>query len=100
MLALSIVMVHGLTGSTGSTWLHKDSGVHWPTTILTQDLPDARILAFGYDADILNFWNPTSQNRIGNHAEALLGDLSHLRDKTETVRKALKTLKISNHTGS
>lgn len=48
-------------------------------------MPDARILAFGYDADVVNFWNPTSQNRTGNHAENMLGDLSGLREETDSV---------------
>ncbi|KAL9616879.1 MAG: hypothetical protein Q9160_008301 [Pyrenula sp. 1 TL-2023] len=97
---VDIVMVHGLTGSIGSTWLHENSGVYWPTTIFSRDLPAARILAFGYDADIVNFWNPASQSRIGNHAETLLGDLSHLREDTDTVGKVSEMLETSNQCGS
>jgi protein SERAC1 len=53
----SIVLVHGLTGSSHETWLDK-TGVHSPTTILSQDIDDARILAFGYDADVVRFGIP------------------------------------------
>ena len=80
--------MHGLTGSTQSTWLDK-SGVYWPIDLLGKDIRDARILAFGYDADVVNFWNPASQNRIGNHAENLLGALSRLRESTKSKRRAI-----------
>lgn len=84
-------MVHGLTGSSSETWLHKPTDLHWPTDLLSKDIDDARILAFGYDADVVNFWNPVSQNRISNHAGNLLGDLSNLREETGSVGKYLAT---------
>ena len=56
---VDIVFVHGLTGNSNSTWLHEGTGVHWPSDILKQDLADARILSFGYDADILHFYSCT-----------------------------------------
>jgi len=59
--------------------------VHWPSTLLHEEIPDARILAFGYDADVMGFWNPASQNCIGNHAENLLGDLARIREGSEAV---------------
>lgn len=82
----SIVFVHGLTGNTATTWLHEESGSYWPTALLTQDITDARILAFGYDADVVNFWSPASQNRVGNHAGNMLGGLTRLREKSKSVR--------------
>ena len=84
---VDIVFVHGLTGNAYSTWLHQDkeTKTYWPYDLLPKDYPDARILAFGYDADITQFWGPASSNRVGNHAENLLGALSRLRAKTNTV---------------
>jgi len=79
------VFVHGLTGSALNTWLDPNTGVHWPSTLLHEEIPDARILAFGYDADVMGFWNPASQNCIGNHAENLLGDLVRIRDESDSV---------------
>ena len=58
--SVDIVFVHGLTSDAYNTWLHKNMRVHWPSQLLRQDIPDARILSFGYDADIVNFWNPAS----------------------------------------
>lgn len=88
--SVDIVFVHGLTGNAYNTWLHKDARVHWPSEILRQDIPDARILSFGYDADIVNFWNPVSNSRLSNHAESLVGDLVRMRERTNTeTRKIL-----------
>ncbi len=64
--------------------------MHWPTTLLRRDIPDARVLAFGYDADVINFWNPAAQNRIGNHAENMLGAIARRRQQTESVRIAVR----------
>lgn len=74
---VDIVFVHGLTGNAYKTWLHKDTRVHWPSELLWQDIPDARILSFGYDADIVNFWNPASNSRLSNH---MVGDLVRKRE--------------------
>lgn len=82
---VDIVFVHGLRGDSHSTWSHNKSQVQWPTKLLRGDIPDARILAFGYDADIVNFWSPASQNRVGNHAEKLLGDLVRRRERSDSV---------------
>ena len=66
---VDIVFVHGLTGDAYDTWLHKATGVHWPKDLLKQDLPDIRILSYGYDADVVNIWNPASNSRLSSHAE-------------------------------
>ena len=88
--SVDIVFVHGLTGDAYNTWLHKNTRVHWPSQLLRQDIPDARILSFGYDADIVNFWNPASNSRLTNHAENMVGDLIRKRERTNTeTRKIL-----------
>ena len=51
---VDIVFVHGLTGNAYNTWLDKETGVHWPSKLLEQDIPESRILSFGYDADVVN----------------------------------------------
>ena len=88
--SVDIVFVHGLTGNAYNTWLHKDPRVHWPSEFLRQDIPDARILSFGYDADIVNFWNPASNSRLSNHGENMVGELVRKRERTNTeTRKIL-----------
>ncbi|KAI9667847.1 MAG: hypothetical protein M1821_000666 [Bathelium mastoideum] len=88
---VDIIFVHGLTGNAYSTWHFSDkkTDVYWPYDILRKDHPDARIAAFGYDADVTQFWGPASSNRVGNHAENLLGSLSRLRAKTKTVGRKI-----------
>ena len=83
--ALSIVFVHGLTGDRESTWTCNN--ILWPETLLPNKLPKARIMTFGFDADVVNFWLPAGQNRIGNHAQSLAQSLANLRDTTETVSR-------------
>ena len=84
--SVDIVFVHGLTGSAYNTWLYKDKSikVHWPSELLKQDLPDARIMSFGYDADIVNLWNPKSHSPLTGHAEDMVGALVRKRERTNT----------------
>ncbi|KAJ9637284.1 hypothetical protein H2199_007571 [Coniosporium tulheliwenetii] len=82
-----IVFVHGLTGDSCTTWRHAQTGLYWPKELLSKDFADARILSFGYDADVVKFWNPASSHRVGNHAENLLGALSRIRVRTESEHR-------------
>lgn len=81
----SVVFVHGLTGNRENTWTDKGTGVFWPEALLKNDVPEARIITFGYDADVVHFWSMASQNRIGNHAQNLVNVLSQLRERSDTV---------------
>ena len=81
---VDIGIIYGLTGSSQTTWLHEN-GVHWPMELLPKDIPDSRILCFGYDADVAYFWAPASSNTVANHAENLLGSFLRLRVNTDTV---------------
>lgn len=87
--SLDIVFLHGLTGNAYNTWLHKGTGVHWPSQLLHQDLPDVRILSFGYDADIVNLWGPASTSRLSNHSENMVGDLVRKREHTNTETRKI-----------
>jgi hypothetical protein len=71
------------------TWYHEAANTHWPRELLKEDIPDARILAFGYDADVTNWYKAASVNRIGNHAESLLGDVTRFRERTKTQNRRL-----------
>lgn len=87
--SVDIVFVHGLTGNAYNTWLHADTKVHWPSQLLKQDISDARILSYGYDADIVKFWSPASNSRLSNHAENLVGDLVRRRERTNTESRKI-----------
>ncbi|KAL8734453.1 MAG: hypothetical protein Q9181_003191 [Wetmoreana brouardii] len=52
--AVDICFVHGLRGGRVATWTSKN--VCWPKDLLPADIPDARILSFGYDAKVVQFW--------------------------------------------
>ncbi len=92
-----VVFVHGLTGNADNTWATEKGGLHWPTQLLCEDITNIRISTFGYDADVVSFWNPVSQNRIGNHAENMLGGLVRLRERTDT--ESLKIIFVAHSLG-
>ena len=75
----SIVFVHGLCGHRRETWT-KD-GVCWPRELLLKEeaLSHVRVLAFGYDANIVNLNGSTSLNTLFEHSINLLNALSRER---------------------
>ncbi|MCJ1246486.1 hypothetical protein MMC30_003694 [Trapelia coarctata] len=86
---VDIVFVHGVTGNTNTTWLHEESKVYWPVDLLSQDIPHARVLAFGYDADVVKLRGSASQNRIANHASNLVGDIARSRGNLESENRRI-----------
>ncbi|MCJ1265170.1 hypothetical protein MMC22_005045 [Lobaria immixta] len=81
---VDIVFVHGLTGGMETTWTAKNAVFSWPQTLLPTKLPHARILTFGYDADVVDLRAMVSKDRIGNHAENLLTALATHRENDDT----------------
>ncbi|KAH6712777.1 hypothetical protein BKA61DRAFT_483921, partial [Leptodontidium sp. MPI-SDFR-AT-0119] len=54
--------------------------VFWPLDLLPDDCPNARILTFGYDSKVTNFFaGPASQSNIIAHARDLLHQLKRVR---------------------
>lgn len=96
VLIFSVVFVHGLTGNRTCTLSHD--GLLWPRALLPNTLPNARIMTFGYDADVLNMWSTAGQNRIGHHGSSLARSLADFRDRTDMVRRRSVTFtsKITN----
>jgi hypothetical protein len=88
---VDIVFVHGITGNARRTWTYRKKGVEvfWPGELLHLDVPDARILTFGYDADVVNWTSAASANRLANHAENLLGAICRLRDQSESSQRPI-----------
>lgn len=78
----SIVAVHGLAGGSLSTWRH-DNGKTWLLEFLPQDLPNARIMTFGYSARDAYIQphnsGQKSYGRVMTVAETLCSDLSDCR---------------------
>ena len=82
-----VVFVHGLTGNREATWTASGSAAPWPQALLPLDLPRARLLLYGYDADVVNFWSMASQNKVGDHRQKLRISLAYYREQTDSVRR-------------
>ncbi|OQE35114.1 hypothetical protein PENCOP_c014G06499, partial [Penicillium coprophilum] len=74
-VTVDIVAVHGLGGHRIRTWTHK-SQCYWLGDLLPVDIPDARIMTFGYDANVRG----SSLNTFKDSARLLLHHLLLKRD--------------------
>ncbi|KAI1772656.1 hypothetical protein F4818DRAFT_453453 [Hypoxylon cercidicola] len=85
--SLDIVAIHGLNGHREKTWT-ADNGVHWLRTLLPKDLPNVRIVTWGYDA------NTHSRDRMNcqylyDHALELVADLTRMRTLTNSTERPI-----------
>ncbi len=78
--------MHGLNGDPHNTWTADKSKIFWPAQLLPPVLEEerARILVYGYDADVTSFTDGASRDKIHNHAEHLIAELAANR----RIRKA------------
>lgn len=81
--------MHGLTGSRLKTWYHKETEILWPENLLPLDFPQARIITYGYDADIIQLLDRSSSNTVRDHAKSLAIDLAQRRAQTDSVSLAV-----------
>ncbi|OBT47076.1 hypothetical protein VE00_03064 [Pseudogymnoascus sp. WSF 3629] len=51
---VDIIFLHGLTGHREKTWTATGEDEPWPKSLLPKDLPTARIITYGYDANVVN----------------------------------------------
>lgn len=72
--------VHGLEGDSIETWIHPKSNAFWLKDFLPQQIPDARIMTFGYNAAAA-FGQSTSD--VIDHAKGLLSSLVDKREESE-----------------
>ncbi|KAI9771505.1 MAG: hypothetical protein M1840_002125 [Geoglossum simile] len=90
---VDIVFIHGLMGEPSKTWTAKDSNVFWPTDLLPNDLLkkklNARILLYGYNAEVFDFSGKTSSDKIHNHAQTLVSSLYANRSLEDAVERPL-----------
>ncbi|MCJ1231967.1 hypothetical protein MMC12_008647 [Toensbergia leucococca] len=69
---LDIIALHGLNGHAFTTWVNQDSenNATWLRDFLSADVPNARILTYGYNSALLG--NNTSVSNVRDFAKDLL----------------------------
>ncbi|PGH16457.1 hypothetical protein AJ79_01788 [Helicocarpus griseus UAMH5409] len=84
---IDIVAVHGLNGDAIKTWTHEADKVCWLSDLLPTYIKNARVLTWGYNANINTLMGAsTSSDRILQHAQTLTEELRsdrELEDATE-----------------
>lgn len=83
------MFIHGLTGKRSKTWTAPGATEPWPKTLLQPSMPEARLITFGYDADVLKFAKPAGQNTVRDNGKNLMDDLTGLRYKTKTLTRPM-----------
>ncbi|KAL4783349.1 hypothetical protein BJX76DRAFT_330123 [Aspergillus varians] len=87
--SVDFILVHGLTGRPFESWADEKAGVYWPVHLLPKDFPEARVLSFGYDADVARFLAPVGQCNLREHATSLLNDIAAFRHNDGNVRRKI-----------
>lgn len=77
-----------MTGNRQNTWTHA-SGVFWPQDLLPKDLPTARIMTFGYDADVVGIVKTAGSNTLRDHGKSLANDLGMRRARSNSIMRPL-----------
>ena len=65
------------------TWTKED--VLWPDELLPKEVPTARILSYGYDANVVHFWSRPADNRIDAISNSFFSQLTNNRSAAEAV---------------
>lgn len=86
---VDVCFVHGLMGGRESTWTAKGQSQPWPQILLPEKLTKARILSFGYDADVVKFGKRTSNSVLTDHAKNLLNGLYRSRARANESGRAI-----------
>ena len=69
--------MHGLNGDAFKTWTTKKTQISWLDNqeMLPKVIKNARILTWGYNADVTVLMGRTSSQRIMQHAHTLVAEL-------------------------
>ncbi|KAF2791859.1 hypothetical protein K505DRAFT_308700 [Melanomma pulvis-pyrius CBS 109.77] len=81
--AVDIVFLHGLRGDVKETW--SKGPCLWPRDLLATDLPNSRILLYGYDSSITHWDQSTvAQTDLRSDAEDMCAKLAAKRASTDS----------------
>ena len=96
----SIVAVHGLYGNALQTWTSDRSKALWlrDAEMLPKAMPNARVLTWGYNADVHAFLGHTSSDRIMQHAHTLIAQLQSDREVCPALTSRSSLLAMSPDT--
>ncbi|KAF8515489.1 P-loop containing nucleoside triphosphate hydrolase protein [Hysterangium stoloniferum] len=84
---IDIVAIHGLDGHREGSWT-AENGIFWLKDLLPQQLPNARIVTYGYDASTGTQSSKIEETLYG-HAENLISRIALLRDSTTTTTRPI-----------
>ncbi|KAL2066135.1 hypothetical protein VTL71DRAFT_2206 [Oculimacula yallundae] len=73
---IDLVGIHGLQGNYDSTWTDKNTNQNWLRHFLPDELPQLRIMAYGYNSKVLG---SKSVGTVTTFAQGLLADLKACR---------------------
>lgn len=96
----SIVAVHGLNGGAQKTWTSDKNKICWlsDNALLPKYLPNARVLAWGYNANVTSaHGRNTSSDRILQHAQTLIADLHADREVGYSVFRPAEQINLADH---
>ncbi|KAE8395642.1 Alpha/Beta hydrolase protein [Aspergillus alliaceus] len=81
LVDVDIVAIHGLNGDAIKTWTHESSNVCWLRDLLPTYINNARVLTWGYNANVNSLMGrSTSSDRILQHAQTLIEELQSDRE--------------------
>ncbi|KAF1959884.1 hypothetical protein CC80DRAFT_405685, partial [Byssothecium circinans] len=79
-----VILVHGLRGHPRKTW-EATVSIYWPEEYLIPDIPQARVWAYGYDADVFGFFQPNNQSTISQHGQDLRAKLERQIENKDPI---------------
>lgn len=74
--SLDIIFVHGVRGHRENTWTDTNARVFWPRDLLPRDMNTARVISWGYDADVARFLSNASKVSVYGNGSSLLNDIA------------------------
>ena len=81
--------MHGLYEDSAQTWTDGNTKVFWLKDLLSERLPHARILTYGYKVDVLSTAGEFSSDRILSLALTLVADLNADRDLINAIDRPI-----------